>query len=144
MDQELLVNDQLDAGRQLLERLTDSGFTITAAFWARQTNEDGWYLYIASPLVDERGQTATYRIVQDVLRKDPNPWLGPLDVRMISTADPMAKAAAEIIRPKAATGPFAVPNPKPYPGMTRFGGASLGGVNVDGVYIYPPQEVSAA
>ena len=50
----------------------------------------------------------------------------------------MAIAAAEFIKPKLATGPFAVPNPKPYLGMTRYSGKVFGGLEIDGAYIYPP------
>ena len=47
-------------------------------------------------------------------------------------------------KPKVPDGPFAVRNPKPYSGMTRFGGSSLGGISVDGAYIYPPSQPVAS
>lgn len=138
MDQNAVVTEQLDAGERLLKDLRDNGLATAVAFWARPSEEGKWFLYLASPVVDDQGQAAAYRLVHAAIRRLPIPWIDPFDVRVISPADPMSQHAERLISPAAATGPFAASSPKPYPGLTRFGGAALGGVSVDGVVIYPP------
>jgi len=83
---------------------------------------------------------AAYRLVHDVLRKMPDPWIDPLDVKVVGLNDSLTEAALAVTKPKAPTSPYAVRNPKPYPGMTRFGGSTLGGVSIDGAYFYPPTQ----
>jgi hypothetical protein len=139
-----MVNDRLENGRLLVEHLRHSGFEVAAAFWAQLSEEERWFLYLASPVVDRQGQAAAYRTVYTAIQRMPELGIEPFEVRLVGTDDAMAKAAMEAIRPRMASGPFAVPNPKPYPGLTRFGGASLGGVSVDGVYIYPPPAASSS
>jgi hypothetical protein len=138
MDQNTVVTEQLDAGERLIQELRNSGLASTAAFWAKPNEEVRWFLYLASPVVDSQGLAAAYRAVHDAIRRLHSPWIDPFDVRVISPGDPMARHAEALTRPVAASGPFAVPNPKPYPGRTRFGGDTLGGVSVDGAIIYPP------
>jgi len=57
--------------------------------------------------------------------------------------DSLAQAALALTKPTVVDRPFTVLNPKPYSGMTRFGGAVLGGVSVEGAYIYPSAQVAA-
>jgi hypothetical protein len=135
-----MVNLDLAGGWKLIDALVGRGFTIDVAFWARLTGEDRWVLYLPSPYVSDRGIGESYRLIYAILRDAPEWGIDPFAVSAIDADNPMAKAAADLVKPKLAVGPFAVPNPKPHRGMTRFGGRSLGGVSVDGVIIYPPWE----
>jgi hypothetical protein len=138
MDQDTMVNEELKGGWWLIRALDTHGFKIDVAFWTRQKGEEKWLLYLASPTVDEKGLGAAYRLIHAVLRDAPEWGVDPFSVIACGAGNPMAEAAAEIIKPKVAAGPFAMPNPKPYQGMTRFNGSALGGIPVDGAYIYPP------
>ena len=144
MDQGAMVNDQLDGGKQLIQELQHSGFDVSVAFWTKPSDEGKWFLYLASPTVDEKGAGAAYQHAYGLILAMPELGIEPLEVRLIGIADSMAVAAAAAIKPRTVQGPFAVPNPKPYRGITRFGGLSLGGVNIDGAFIYPPQPVASA
>jgi hypothetical protein len=135
-----MVAVNLPGGWQLIDALVGHGFKVDVAFWAKLSDQERWVLYLASPYVDERGVGESYRFVNDVLRGSPEWGIGPFSVSVLETGNSMAKAAADLVKPKVATGPFAVPNPKPYRGITRFGGGSLGGFHVDGAFIYPPWE----
>lgn len=137
MDQDTMVNDQTENGRRLIEQLTEEGFDVRVAFWAKLTGEEKWYLYLASPFVDENDPKAAYSRVFDVMRKMTDLWIDPFEVRVIGMNDSLTNAVLAVIKPKIPDSPFAVRNPKPYPGMTRFGGSTLGGVSIDGAYIYP-------
>ena len=144
MDQDLLVMDQIDSGKRLIQAIAAEGVEVGVAFWAKLTEDGKWYLYVASSLVDSRGPRAVYRLVHDTLRKTADIWIDPFDVRVIGMNDSLAEAALEVIKPKVPASPFAAWNPRPYPGMTRFGGSSLGGISVDGAYIYPPPQPVAS
>ena len=68
----------------------------------------------------------------------PELGIDPFSIKLVGMRDSAAEKAREAIRPRVPDSPFAVPNPRPYPGLTRFGGETFAGMNVDGVYIYPP------
>ena len=133
-----MVSEQTESGERLIQTLVSAGFGVRLAFWAKPTDEGKWYLYLASPVVDEKGPLAAYRLVHDVMRKVPDPWIDPLDIKIVGLNDSLAEAALAMTKPKGSTSLYGVRNPKPYPGMTRFGGSTLGGVSIDGAYIYPP------
>ena len=135
-----MVSANLSGGWHLIDALIGRDFKIDAAFWAKLSGEEKWVLYLASPKVDEFGPRESYQLIHTVLRDAPEWGIDPFAVIVLGTNNPMARAAADFIKPKTVSGPFAVPNPKPYRGVTRYGGSSLGGIQVDGVYIYPPWE----
>lgn len=138
MDQDTVVNEQIDSGERLIEALSAEGFNVGVGFWAKPTEEGKWFLYLASDLVDSDGPAVAYRLVHDVMRKTPDLWIDPLEVKVLGLKDSLALDAMNVTRPKVPDSPFAVRTPKPFQGMTRFGGATLGGVSIDGAYIYPP------
>lgn len=135
-----MVSADLAGGWHLIGALVGRGFAVEAAFWARLSDEEKWVFYIASPYVNDHGLGAAYQLIHAILRDAPEWGVDPFAVVAVGPENPMAKAAADIVKPKVAAGPFAVPNPKPYRGLTRFGGRFLGGIRVDGVIIYPPWE----
>lgn len=143
MDQDTVVNEQTESGRRLIVALAEAGFDVKVAFWAKPSEEEKWFLYLATPVVDLQGPAAAYRIVHSTLRKLPDLWIDPFEIRVIGLTDTLAEAALAATKSKTPNGPFAAPKPRPYPGITRFGGATLGGVSIDGAYIYPPSQPSA-
>jgi hypothetical protein len=144
MDQDTVVSEQTESGKRLIEALSAAGFEVRVAFWAKPTDEGKWFLYLASPVVDEKGPTAAYRHVYNVMRKIPDLWIDPLEVRVVGSKDSLTEAVLAATKPKVPDSPFGVRNPKSYPGMTRFGGSTLGGVSIEGAYIYPPQPGASA
>jgi hypothetical protein len=145
MDQDSLVNEQIEGGRQLVAALTAAGFEVRVAFWAKPTEDGKWFLYMASPFVDDKGPRTAYRFVHDILRQEPDLWIDPLEVRVVGLNDSLTEAALAVLTPETPNSPFAVRNRRPHPGMTRFGGTTLGGVSIDGAYIYtPPQPAASA
>ncbi|MDY3559451.1 hypothetical protein R5W23_000444 [Gemmata sp. JC673] len=129
MDQDALVTERVEAGKRFLAQLSAVGFPIAVAFWARPSDEQ-WFLYLASPVVDEKGGHEAYRDLTLHERRFDNVGLDPFEVRLVSPSDTMAVAAAKLIEPK----PW---QPKPSPFMTRFDGSRLGGIDVEGVLVYP-------
>ncbi len=128
MDSSALVEMQLRDGQKLLEALAQSGFEVALAFWAKASDDDKWYLYIASPAVAKEGVAKTYRRVQPVIRelqKEPF-WVDPFEVKAISPQSSIAEGAAKLRGD--------------YPGITRSGWTQLGDVAVEGAYIYSCRE----
>ena len=121
MDNETLVNDQTDAGSELLARLKSAGIAVTVAFWAYATEDQRWYFYIASPVVDDEGLAMAYRKVNIELGRLRTPWLQRNELRLISNTDPIAQEALEYADDQFAT---------------TYGGRKLGNLIVDGAYIY--------
>ena len=143
MDQDAVVNEQTESGKRLIEALATAGFDVQVAFWAKPTEDGKWYLYLASPTVDQKGPAIGYTIVFGVLRQTPDLWIDPFEVKVLGLKDSVAQAALAARRSKFENGTFGIRRQKPYPGMTRFGGSVLGGVSIDGAYIYPPSQPAA-
>jgi len=139
-----MVSEQTESGKRLIDALPTEGFDVRVAFWAKPTDEGKWFLYLASPLVDDKGPAVAYRIVLGILRKTPDLWLDPFEIRVVGLNDSLTEAVLAAIKPKVPASPYAAWNPKPYPGMTRFGETTLGGVSMDGAYIYPPSQSGAS
>jgi hypothetical protein len=65
MDQIPLVNEQIEDGRKVVQRLTESDIPITAAGWVKESDRGQWYLYLVTPLVGEVGATTpAYRRIR--------------------------------------------------------------------------------
>lgn len=125
MDSESLVINQIDDGKRLVNLLIERGFDVRAAFWVR-TSEDGqWTLYIASPVVDEKGVAGAHRELYGVYRSIPDAWALLSDVKLIGTNDPMAKEVVDI----QARFPSRM--------ATRSRRDHLGDLAIDELYIYP-------
>jgi len=67
MDQALLVEQQINDGRELIDHLIGDGFDVSAAAWVKPSEEDCWLLYLVSREVDQHGLSAAYRAVHPVL-----------------------------------------------------------------------------
>ncbi len=91
MDQSTLVGGMLDDGRRFVERFAADGWPVQAAFWARMDDEEYWFLYLATELVDRVGPTATYSAVHDSLEKLDDPGLSGFVFKVVSPNSPVAK-----------------------------------------------------
>lgn len=128
MDQEALVEVQIQDGQRLLERLSAEGIPVTAAAWVKESEGGPWYFYLITPLVTEEGGTLpVYRRVGPLVGRMPQPfWVDPMVVTVAGPASAVGKAICDI----AARRPGHVP--------LSYGGARLGGLSIDGAYVYPP------
>lgn len=127
MDSVTLVENQIDDGRRLLDRLDWAGVPVVASGWAKVTDDDRWSLYIATPLVDEKGLVAAYREVYRVLRSLGGVWVSDSEVKLVGERHPVAVDLVALVQKYP--GPLATNSRRPL----------LGGVPVDEVYVYPPK-----
>ena len=63
-----LVAEQIDDGQRLIDRLSRENLPVRSACWVKPIEQDRWSLYLATPLVDEKGSTSAYGEVYRVLR----------------------------------------------------------------------------
>jgi hypothetical protein len=145
VDQDSVVAHDVEwRGSQLMDALDQRQFEVRLALWAKPADEHRWYLYLASPFVAERGAADAYQIVNQELRKSPELQISPMQIVVLRPDDSPAREAAEMLKPEIRNSPFAVPYPKPYPGMTVLHDCTLGGYEFDEVLIYPPRQPLAS
>lgn len=125
MDTVTLVENQIDDGQRLLDRLGEQGVVVRAACWVKPVEEDRWSLYIATPSVDEKGTLEAYRQLIPVLRSLGDDWITSSDVVVVGEKHPIVRDALDILR----RFPHSKPTQSPRP--------LLGGIPVEEVYVYP-------
>ncbi len=126
-----LVNEQIDAGKNLIREFTKNT-PVHAAFWLRERDSDEWYLYLASDQINDRNFDRAYDEVHRIIGPGLSLWFDPFQVKVVGTDTLVAKAALDVM--------------KKYPGSVpiRFHGRQFGNLSVDEVVIYPlPAPVSA-
>ena len=125
MDQNSLVENQIDDGAKIIEKLRQSGFDIVAAWWMKASEEGQWFLYIASKEVAQKGIKAAYRSIHTVMGGLGQLWVDRFEVKLVGPENPITKDVLDILAR--------------YPGRlpTRYGGKKLGNVSIDDSYIYP-------
>lgn len=124
MGEELLVNERIDAGAEFVRDLNEY-VSVSVACWVIPADSDNVFLYIASDQINDSNVDVAYGEVLRRLGRKKSPWLDPFQVKLVNSSDPVARDAIQI-RDRY---------PAPLP--TRFGGSSIGGISIDGAYIYP-------
>src|SRR5438132_469581 len=128
MDTEPLVENLIDDGQRLVEEVSKRGFPVMTAFWLKTSEDDKWYFYIVSPVVDAEGLTQAYRRLHPLVRAGPEPLgIDPLEIKLIGPSNPIAQDVLAIYR--------RAPGPRVSP--IRWGGKQLGNASVEGAYLYP-------
>jgi hypothetical protein len=89
MDTVALVEQQIDEGQRLIDRLVEEGIVIRAACWVKPYEKDRWLLYIVTPLRDEKGPEA-YGEVLRVFRSLGAVWMDSADIRLVGESHPLA------------------------------------------------------
>jgi hypothetical protein len=127
MDQGPLVEIQIESGKRLIEQLVQAGVDVSAACWLKEAENGQWFLYLATPLVTKDGaKREAYGRVNAVIREMRPPLqIHPFDIKVIGVESPIAKMVQELQQ--------RYPGPLPFP----YRGASLGGLSIEGAYIYP-------
>jgi len=125
MGEELLVNEQIDAGAEFV-RDFNACFPVSVAFWVVPAESDDALLYISSDDINDSNIDVAYGEVLRKFRGKRSQWLDPFQVKLVNSSDPIARQATEI-RDRYSS-----------PAVTRYGGSSLGGTSIDGACIYPP------
>jgi hypothetical protein len=125
MGQDLLVNERFDAGEEFIREF-DEQFPVSVACWINPADSDDLFLYVASDQISDANIGVAYGEVLRCLNNKRNAWLDPFQVKLVNSSDPIATDAIEIRNRYTA------------PISTHFNGTSIGGISIDGAYIYAP------
>lgn len=60
MDTTILVEKDIESGRNLIEYLDNKNLNIKAALWLYNSEMNRWHFLISTPLVDEQGSRKLY------------------------------------------------------------------------------------
>lgn len=121
MDYRPLVNEQIEAGAQLVRRF-DQHTPVAVAFWLKEADNEFWYLHLASDAAYADTHSA-YLELWRLVRQINSPALELAQVRVIAATNPMAREAMDI--------------GERYPETTRLGGHTFGDIFADDIYLYP-------
>lgn len=125
MDTIALVENQIEEGQRLLDRLEENGIAVRAACWVKPIDRDRWMLYIATPIWDEKGPLDAYGQLTPVHQSLGNDWITGSDVTLVGEKDPMVKDARDLLRRFPHRAPIRSPLPM------------LGRIPVEDVFVYP-------
>lgn len=78
-----LVTRRIEDGRKFIKMLSVRGFEVTSAWWVRTTEEDVWFLYIASPKVDEKKLATAYSEAYSILQTMEGTTVSASEVKLI-------------------------------------------------------------
>lgn len=96
MDPVVLVKEQVDDGRRLVDWLRAHDVPVTAAFWNQYDDGERWVFWIVSPLVDRSSSSAVYGpVVKAEQEFGPDFSLGVFDVKAVGEKDQLA---ADVLR----------------------------------------------
>ena len=128
IDAQLCQSRCQSPGLRLPSRLKTVGLVLRARLWLDASEDDRWYFYVVSPLVDSEGPAQAYRRLHPLVRAMAQPFrIDALTIKLIGPGDPLAKDVTAIH--KRAPGPRVSP--------IRFGGRRMGNVSIEGAYLYP-------
>jgi len=118
-----LVEARIESGKELLRKLDDGKFPLSAAFWLFTEEAPQWCLVLASRIVDELGPSEAYKRVQEIILKQGI----DIELRDVSVVSPKSQVVS-LLRTAIVTGP----------GIhgIRFTGNAINGVFIADAYIY--------
>lgn len=120
MDKATLVSPDLDAGRSFVEELDRAGVEVQAAFWYYDDKSEAWRLYLAMPLVRQRGLRETYTSLLARLEESGIRDLHLTEIAAVRTDEPVVRALSKLVRTD---------------GGHELAGIRLAGNTVDGKHI---------
>jgi hypothetical protein len=126
MGQGTLVETRIDGGKALIDSLRDAGFDVTVSGWTKPSEENDWYLYIASRDVDDRGLADAYRTVYTAIQAKPELDIDPFAVKLVGPQKLIAQDLLAIRGAGVARTVIRSRRPK------------LGHMSVEETYVYAP------
>ena len=131
MDQNPLVSEQIEAGARFLMEF-EKRYPVAVAFWLKNREEREWVLHIASEKISDTKIREGYGEVHHITAQMTDVYFDPLNVILRKMDDPIVQ--------------FALDFQRRYPVRlaTIFNVPTFEGVEVEGMYLYPPVKTVAA
>jgi hypothetical protein len=130
MDTAILVNEQIDTGREFAEEF-NKYYVVDVFFWINPAESSEWKLYLASPEINDSNLDVAYTEVLRLVGSGMQMWLDAFQIKLLSSDDKLAMKAKEIRDRHRA------------PLATRYNGSSIAGIPIGSAYIYPSLESTA-
>jgi hypothetical protein len=124
MDTQTLVDDKIHAGQRFITLLVQRNYEVIVACWVKTSDEDDWFLYIASGEVDRKGLAEAYREAYRVLKELDTPWITASQLKLVRSDNPIVADVQETQHLQAAAFPTVSNRPQ------------LGDISTQEVYIY--------
>ena len=83
----ILVDSQIAAGREVIDRLERAGIVVDTALWLQDEETGEWRLVIASPCVDRRGPRYVYERLSEIRATMETPGAGLENISALAVAD---------------------------------------------------------
>lgn len=131
MDQIPLVDELIVAGKRFVQEF-DKSFPIAVAFWLKDRDESKWSLHVASQKIDDGNRHQAFGEIVRITGQMTDTHLGLMDVKLREMDDRIVQFALD----------FRCRHPAPL--ATVFNVPTFEGVEVDGMYLYPPLRTAAA
>ena len=85
----LLTDNMIRVGRELIEYLDDKNLSINSAFWFYSSESNNWKLLLSSPKVRQNGPRYLYKLIQRALLTFPERHLSLSDISVLDDRNHM-------------------------------------------------------
>jgi hypothetical protein len=125
-----LVDEQITAGRKLIEQLTRGGFPITIAFWVKfkYAEIDPRWLYIVTDKTRKDQLKESYMAVHAAIQTTPPPWrfwIDFSDLKVVDKDDSLASVVIALVNAHS--------------GRNRYRDRTIGGQVIEELFVYTPE-----
>lgn len=124
MDQGPLVNDQIEAGKDFIQRFENYA-PVKAAFWLKHAEDGDWSLHVASDEINDTNFDVAYGEVLRVAAAMPEPRIDPFQVKLVVGNESLVRAMEDLQRRSQGRA------------VTQYYGRLFGDSDVGEVYLYP-------
>jgi len=99
MAEAILVNDDIEAGRELVRLLDEAGFPVTAAAWIYFSDVEEWRLVIRTPKAARNLQETYLEVARAMDAKgDLRTRLNLARIKLVPPTDQMLEALGSVVR----------------------------------------------
>ena len=129
----MIDEGEKEAGAKLIDQLSKK-WPVKTAFWVKPSDRDQWFLYIAAAGIDDSNIRRGYKEVLRLLKKMQTPYLNAFQVNLVNSEDPLVRAVMDVHQRYRGVKVSAV----------KYNGYYLGGMSLEGAYLYPLPNISSA
>ena len=103
MDKTILVDEQFEEGKKLIEALDKEGYRYPIALWMNSPENNDWILFIGVPNLKKSGSRDIFKKIQDIIKKN-NIHISLNDISLLDTSDNNSQALRTMIKTGYAIG----------------------------------------